>query len=134
MYLAERCMQKSYLTRRCCNAQHSQTNDNFAAYRRLLNNITENLYVKGKLINIIIIRRNLSECNFHSIVFVNVSLSATAAASHMSRHTTFRFQPITACSKYPVPHERKRVDADATRQKHSNNCVIHSGPLAVNAS
>ena len=39
-------LQESYLARRCCWSNHDD-DDKFSPYRRLLNNITENLYVKG---------------------------------------------------------------------------------------
>ena len=38
--------QKSYLARQCCRSEDAK-NDEFSAYRRLLNNLTENLYEEG---------------------------------------------------------------------------------------
>jgi len=40
----------------------------------------------------------------------------------------------SVCSKCPLQHKHKRVDADATRHYQFNNRVTQSGPLAVDAS
>jgi len=40
-------LQKSYIARRCCWLENDDPIRSFTSYRRLLNNLTENLYMKG---------------------------------------------------------------------------------------